>query len=171
MATHVLFLCTGNSARSILSEATLRALGGDRFVAYSAGSRPTGTVNPAAVRILQAHGISTAGLASKSWDVYAGDTAPPFDLVVTVCDSAANETCPVFFGDFLRVHWGLPDPASVRGTDAVIDAAFETTWQVIHDRVAALVALPIATLPLTELANQLHDIEVRCPAVDLAAAP
>ena len=141
----VLFLCTGNSARSILCEATLRHLGSPGFVAYSAGSQPLGRVHPQALAQLQAAGIATQGLSSKSWDAFSGPEAPALDLVVTVCDSAAQEACPVFFGDFVRVHWGLPDPSHAGG-EAAVAAAFDRVHAVITDRLAALVAVPLATL-------------------------
>src|SRR5690606_817299 len=111
MKRRVLFLCTGNSARSVLAEATLRAWASNRFEVFSAGSQPTGAVNPHAIGQLAAEGIATAGLRSKSWDEFASADAVPMDLVITVCGSAATETCPAVFGNFLRAHWGLPDPA------------------------------------------------------------
>src|SRR5690606_17351870 len=118
MKHRVLFLCTGNSARSVLAEATLCAWAGDRYEVSSAGSRPIGTVNPWALAQLADEGIPTDGLRSKSWDEFATADAAPLDLVVTVCGSAAAETCPAVFGDFMRTHWGLPDPAAVEGDDA-----------------------------------------------------
>lgn len=142
MKRRVLFLCTGNSARSVLAEATLRAWAGNRFEAFSAGSKPAGQVNPHALAQLAAEGISTAGLRSKSWDEFATADAAPMDLVVTVCDSAASETCPVVFGDFLRVHWGLPDPAAVSGTAEEKAAAFRQAHRVIKARLLAFLALP-----------------------------
>ncbi len=142
MSIHVLFLCTGNSARSVLAEATLRAWGGNRFTAYSAGSQPTGTVNPFALAQLAADGIASHGLRSKSWDEFTTADAPRMDLVITVCDSAAAETCPVVFGDFLRAHWGLPDPAAIDGSDADKRAAFEQAHRVVKARLLALLALP-----------------------------
>ncbi|HLT05797.1 MAG TPA: arsenate reductase ArsC [Pseudomonas sp.] len=141
MKRRVLFLCTGNSARSVLAEATLRAWAGHRFEVFSAGSRPTGTVNPFALAQLAAEGIATAGLRSKSWDEFATAGAPPLDLVVTVCDSAAAETCPVVFGDFLRVHWGLPDPAAAEGDEA-LRRAFAEAHRIIKARLQAFLALP-----------------------------
>ncbi len=142
MKRRVLFLCTGNSARSVLAEATLRAWAGNRFEVFSAGSRPAGEVNPYALSRLSAEGISTAGLRSKSWDEFATEGATPMDLVVTVCDSAAAETCPVVFGDFLRVHWGLPDPAAVQGGDEEKREAFRQAHRVIKARLLAFIALP-----------------------------
>ncbi len=144
MTHNVLFLCTGNSARSVLAEATLRAWAGNRFKVFSAGSLPTGTVNPFALAQLQAEGISTAGLRSKSWDEFTTADAPRMDLVVTVCDSAAAETCPVVFGDFLRTHWGLPDPAAVEGSDADRAEAFRRAHRTIQARLMAFLALPAA---------------------------
>ena len=144
MTTNVLFLCTGNSARSVLAEATLRAWAGNRFAAFSAGSQPTGTINPFALDQLSAEGISSAGLRSKSWDEFTTSDAPRMDLVITVCDSAAAETCPVVFGDFVRAHWGLPDPAVVEGTDADKQQAFAQAHRVVKARLLALLALPAA---------------------------
>lgn len=144
MPRRVLFVCTGNSARSVLSEATLNAWGGDRFEAFSAGSQPTGRINPFAIAQLQSEGIPVEGLRSKSWDEFSGEGAPPLDLVVTVCDSAAAETCPVLFGDFQRTHWGLPDPAGVDGSDADKAAAFARAHATIKRRLRALLDLPEA---------------------------
>ena len=141
MTHRVLFLCTGNSARSVLAEATLRDWGGGRFEAFSAGSQPTGRINPFALEQLAAYGIPNSGLRSKSWDEFSGDDAPSIDVVVTVCDSAAAETCPVFFGDFVRTHWGLPDPAAVEGSDDDKRAAFAQAHAVIRKRLTALLAL------------------------------
>ena len=138
----VLFLFTGNSARSVLAEATLRAWAGDRFEVFSAGSQPTGRVNPFALAQLEAEGIPTSGLRSKSWDEFATPDAAPIDLVVTVCDAAAAETCPVVFGDFLRTHWGLPDPASVEGSDEDRREAFRQAHRIVKARLLALLALP-----------------------------
>lgn len=142
MKSRVLFLCTGNSARSVLAEATLRAWAGNRFEVFSAGSQPTGAVNPHALAQLAAEGIATAGLRSKSWDEFATPDAAPIDLVITVCDSAAAETCPVVFGDFLRVHWGLPDPAAVEGDDEAKREAFRQAHRIVKARLNALLALP-----------------------------
>lgn len=141
MKRRVLFLCTGNSARSVLAEATLRAWAGNRFEVFSAGSQPTGTVNPHALAQLAAEGMSTAGLRSKSWDEFAVEGAAPMDLVITVCDAAAAESCPVVFGDFLRTHWGLPDPAGVEDDEAAREA-FRQVHRVVKARLMALLALP-----------------------------
>jgi len=142
MKRRVLFLCTGNSARSVLAEATLRAWAGHRFEVFSAGSQPTGAVNPWALEQLATEGIATAGLRSKSWDEFTTPDAAQMDLVVTVCDSAAAETCPVVLGDFLRVHWGLPDPAAVAGDDEDKREAFRRAHRVVKARLQALLALP-----------------------------
>lgn len=141
----VLFLCTGNSARSVLAEATLRAWAGHRFEVFSAGSQPAGTINPFALAQLATEGLSTASLRSKSWDEFAGMDAAPMDLVITVCDAAAAEACPVVFGDFLRAHWGLPDPAAVGGDDAAKQQAFREAHRIIKARLLALLALPADT--------------------------
>ena len=138
----VLFLCTGNSARSVLAEATLRAWAGHRFEVFSAGSQPTGQVNPFAIAHLQAEGIATAGLRSKSWDEFAD--AAPMDLVITVCDAAASEACPLVFGDFIRTHWGLPDPAAVTGSSEAKAQAFADAHAIVKARLLALLALPAA---------------------------
>ncbi|PMQ06700.1 Glutaredoxin arsenate reductase [Dyella sp. AD56] len=146
VVTHrVLFVCTGNSARSVLAEATLRAWGGARFEAFSAGSQPTGRINPYALDTLVAAGMPTAGLRSKSWDEFSGENAASVDLVITVCDSAASEPCPVFFGDFVRTHWGLPDPAAVEGSDADKRAAFAHAYAIIKARLMAFLTLPAET--------------------------
>ncbi len=140
MTRNVLFLCTGNSARSVLAEATLRAWGGDHFSAFSAGSQPTGQINPFALAQLQAEGMPIEALRSKSWDEFVD--AAPMDLVITVCDAAAAEACPVVFGDFIRSHWGLPDPAAVAGSDADKAAAFALAHAIVKTRLRALLALP-----------------------------
>ncbi len=139
---NVLFLCTGNSCRSILGEATFNHLAPDGWRAMSAGSHPTGTVHPRSLALLQREGISTEGLHSKSWD---GLPVTP-DVVITVCASAAGETCPAYLGPVLRTHWGVEDPAHVTGTDEVVDAAFFTAYRILRARIEALFALPLDTL-------------------------
>ncbi|WP_426701512.1 arsenate reductase ArsC [Rhodanobacter sp. Col0626] len=154
----VLFICTGNSARSILSEATLNHLGSGRFQAFSAGSQPTGRVNPYAIEELKTLGISTEDLSSKSWDRFTDEGAPPLDIVITVCDNAANETCPVLFGDFVKSHWGLPDPAAAHGEGALIEAFRQAHTLIIH-RVTALVNLPVEMMGRDELQQALDHID------------
>ena len=139
---NILFLCTGNSCRSVLSEATFNHLAPQGFKAISAGSHPTGWLHPRAVVLLDRKGISTAGYTSKSWD----DLPVTPDVVVTVCSSAAGETCPAYLGPVLRTHWGLEDPSHVTGTDAEIEAAFERTCDIIRARVQAFLALPLDEL-------------------------
>lgn len=138
---HVLFLCTHNSARSILAEATLNHIGNGRFKAFSAGSSPRANQqpNPLGLKVLQAAGIRTEGLRSKSWDEFARPGAPPLDLVVTVCDAAAGEACPYFPGTPERLHWSVDDPAGVHGSEAEVRAAFRCAWDELERRVAALV--------------------------------
>ncbi len=167
MPIKVLFLCTANSARSILFAATLNHLGQGRFEAHSAGSQPAGFVNPNALIELERRGIPAKGARSKSWGEYAGSDAAAFDVVVTVCDSAANESCPVFFGNFVKAHWGLPDPASIKGDPAVVEDAFRRTEDVIVTRLQALVKLPVETLSREALQQALADIDARFPASPL----
>lgn len=160
----VLFLCTGNSARSILAEATLNHLGNGRFVAYSAGSRPVGRVNRYALWQLEATGFPTQGLSSKSWDTFTGDQAPAIDIVVTVCDSAAKEACPIFFGDFVSTHWGLADPAAVATQDEMIArVAFADTHRIVRHRIEQLVALPVESMDRDELKASLDAIGISSP--------
>ncbi len=139
-ARNVLFLCTGNSARSILAEALLNRLGQGRFRAFSAGSRPVGRVNPFALELLRAEGYEVAGLASKSWEVFARPDAPAMDVVVTVCDQAAGESCPVWPGRPARMHWGLPDPAAARGSEAEIRAAFRGAYDALESLIRGFVS-------------------------------
>lgn len=155
---NVLFLCTGNSARSILAEAALNQLGAGRFRAWSAGSRPTGAPNPFALALLARKGIDTGFARSKSWDEFAGPDAPKMDFVFTVCDSAAAEECPYWPGQPVSAHWGLPDPAAVSGTDAEKAQAFAETWAAMSRRIEAFVALPMATLDALALKRKLSDI-------------
>lgn len=136
---NILVLCTGNSARSILAEAILNRLGAGRVRAFSAGSRPAGAVNPHAADLLLAKGYDMAAFSSKSWDVFAGADAPRMDMVITVCDSAAGETCPLWPGAPLRVHWGFPDPAGATGTPDEIARTFEEVYGAIHARMEKLI--------------------------------
>ena len=139
---NVLFLCTGNTARSVLAESLLRHLGAGRFEAFSAGSQPKGVVNPFAIETLAAHGCPTDSLRSKSWTELAGPAAPHMDFIVTVCDNAAGETCPLWPGHPTTAHWGIADPAAVDGTDAAKRAAFETAYRLMEMRILAFLALP-----------------------------
>lgn len=150
----VLILCTGNSCRSILAEALFNHLGQGRATALSAGSNPTGTVHPKSLALLKAKGISTAGFRSKSWDEFA---AMPLDIVITVCDSAAGEACPLFPGAPVKAHWGVPDPAHATGTEAEIMAAFESAYKTLEARVNAFLRLPPG-LDKRALAAQLRTI-------------
>ncbi len=143
---NVLFLCTGNSARSVLGEGILNKLGRGRFRGYSAGSRPTGTVNPLAVEQLELNGCPVDGLRSKSFDEFGGDAAVAMDFVFTVCDSAAGEACPLWPGHPVTAHWGIPDPAAVEGTVAERQAAFATAYAAMHTRISRFLALPLDTL-------------------------
>ena len=142
MKRSVLFLCTGNSCRSVLAEATFNALAGPEWRAMSAGSHPTGTVHPRSLALLRREGISTEGLHSKSW---VGLPSIP-DIVITVCDSAAGETCPAYLGPVLRAHWGVDDPAKATGTDAEIDAKFEQAYRTLRARIEAFLKLPLDRL-------------------------
>jgi len=139
---NVLFLCTGNSARSILAEAYLNAAGKGRFVAYSAGSHPAGKVNPFAVELLGKHGMAVEGLRSKNWDEFARPDAPQMDLVLTVCDNAAGEVCPVWPGKPISAHWGVPDPAAVSGSDDDKRKAFAAAFSALKARIDRLLAEP-----------------------------
>lgn len=155
---NVLFLCTGNTARSILAEGILRKDGAGRFNAYSAGSQPKGVVNPFALRALAAHDYPDEGYRSKSWDEFATPGAPVMDFVFTVCDSAAGEACPFWPGEPATAHWGIEDPAAVDGPDFVKEAAFERAFQYMRNRIAAFVALPIESVDKLSLQRRLGEI-------------
>lgn len=155
---NVLFLCTGNSARSILGEAILSAMGERRFRAYSAGSHPSGQVNPYAIELLRKNRIATDGLRSKSWDEFAVPGAPEFDFVFTVCDSAAAETCPVWPGQPMSAHWGIPDPAAAGGDDAARRKAFLDTYALLQRRISLFTSLPLNKLDKLSLQRKLADI-------------
>ena len=152
----VLFLCTGNSARSILAEAILNKDGAGRFRAYSAGSFPKGAVHPMALQVLSSLGFSTEGLRSKSWDEFAGEGAPPIDFIFTVCDNAAGETCPIWPGHPMTAHWGIEDPAAVEGEGQ--RDAFVTALRYLRNRIDLFLELPIATLDAMTLKTRLRDI-------------
>ena len=166
----VLFLCTGNSARSIIAEALLRHHGQGRFNAYSAGSRPKGRVHPYALDLLRNLRLPTEDLRSKSWDEFATPDAPKMDFVFTVCDDAANETCPVWPGQPMSAHWGVPDPAAVEGPEAVKRAAFADTCRMMTNRISVFTSLPLASLDRLSLQKRLHEIGQRreMPAAERA---
>ncbi len=155
---NVLFLCTGNSARSVLSEGILNHLGKGRFKAYSAGSKPSGKVRPEALAQLASAGIATEGFRSKSWDEFAGPDVPQMDFVFTVCDNAAHEVCPVWPGHPATAHWGVEDPAAVEGTPEEIARAFEQAFVILERRIRLLLALPVAELERMELEQKLCEI-------------
>lgn len=154
----ILILCTGNSARSIMAEAIINTLGAGRFVAHSAGSQPAGRVHPLALEKLSAIGYPTAQLRSKSWDEFAAADAPQMDFIITVCDNAAGETCPLWPGQPISAHWGFPDPAAVQGSEAEQRAAFEQVFQRITQRVRLLLDLPLASLDALAIRRELQNI-------------
>jgi len=157
-AVNVLFLCTGNSARSILAEAYLNSAGGGRFRAYSAGSHPNGKVNPFAIELLQKNRISVEGLRSKSWDEFAKADAPPLHYVFTVCDNAAGETCPLWPGQPITAHWGVPDPAAVLGTDEQKRKAFLDAFAQLSTRIRLFLNLSLDKLERHALAMKVREI-------------
>jgi len=155
---NVLFLCTGNSARSILAEVQMNVIGRGRFKAYSAGSHPGGTVNPFAIEFLRATGLPTEGLRSKSWDEFAAADAPVMDYILTVCDQAAGEQCPFWPGQPMSAHWGVPDPAAVTGTDEEKRHACRDAATTLRKRIELFASLPTATLDRMGLQNRLDQI-------------
>ncbi len=155
---NVLFLCTGNSARSIIAEAILSKSGAGRFRAYSAGSRPKGQLNPHAIALLRGLGHDTSGLRSKSWSELARPGAPALDFVFTVCDNAAGEACPVWPGQPMTAHWGVPDPAEASGSAAEIAYAFNDTYRMLNQLIGVFTALPIASLDPLSLQQKLKEI-------------
>lgn len=158
---NVLFLCTGNSARSILAEAYLNARGGGRFAAHSAGSHPAGRVNPFAIELLQKNRVDTSKLRSKSWDEFARPGAPRLDFVFTVCDSAAGEACPLWPGQPITAHWGVEDPAAVPGSDDEKRKAFLKAFTELSARIDRMLALPFEKLDRQALAARLREIGAR----------
>ncbi|MEX8500296.1 arsenate reductase ArsC [Leptothrix ochracea] len=155
---NVLFICTGNSARSILAEALLRHLGGERFIAYSAGSQPVGAVHPMALNILRELHLPIEGLRSKSWHEFTQAEAPVIDFIFTVCDSAAGETCPIWPGQPISAHWGVADPAAVTGDEHLRHRAFLETALTLKRRIELMLALPLHKLDALALTHELHSI-------------
>jgi arsenate reductase len=155
---NVLFLCTGNSARSIMAEAILSRKGTPDFTAFSAGSHPSGTVRPEALRQIELAGIPTEGLRSKSWDEFAVPDAPQMHFIFTVCDNAANEVCPIWPGHPMTAHWSVPDPAAVRGAPEEIDRAFRDAFSILDRRISLFLALPIAILEKLAIQQEIDTI-------------
>lgn len=155
---NVLFLCTGNSARSIMAEAIMNRKGPPNFTAYSAGSHPTGTVRPEALRQIQTAGLSTAGYRSKSWEEFSKPDFPPLAFVFTVCDKAAQEVCPLWPGQPMTAHWGIPDPAAVHGTAAEIERAFGQAFAMLDRRINLFLSLPLNTLDSFSLQKEIDNI-------------
>lgn len=155
---NVLFLCTGNSARSILAESILNTEGKGRFKAYSAGSQPKGEVNPHALKELQALGYPSTGFRSKSWDEFAEPGAPQMDFIFTVCDSAAGEACPVWIGHPMTAHWGIEDPAAVEGSEMEISRAFAQAARFLKNRIMSFISLPLASIDRLALESHLRQI-------------
>lgn len=168
---NILFLCTGNSARSILAEAIVDGLPGNRFKAFSAGSMPRGEVNPHALALLRKLDHPTEGLRSKSWDEFARAGAPELHFVITVCDNAAGEVCPVWPGQPMSAHWGLPDPAEAAGTAAEISLAFADTYRMLRNRITAFAELPIASLDRLSLKRRMDEIGKGLDAANDVARP
>jgi arsenate reductase len=160
MADHynVLFLCTGNSARSIMAEAILNHKRKGQFTAYSAGSHPTGRPRPEALRQIESAGLPTAGLRSKSWDEFSGQAAPKLDFVFTVCDNAAKEQCPYWPGQPMTAHWGIPDPAAVQGTEEEIARAFRDAFVILDRRIGLFLSLPLSTLAQLAIKHEIDRI-------------
>lgn len=155
---NVLFLCTGNSARSIMAEAILNYKGQPHFTAYSAGSHPAGKVRPEALRQIETANLPADGLRSKAWDEFVLPGAPKLDFVFTVCDNAANEVCPVWPGQPMTAHWGVPDPAAVRGSEAQMERAFRETFFILDRRISLFLSLPLKTLEGLALKKELDNI-------------
>jgi arsenate reductase len=155
---NVLFLCTGNSARSIFAEAILNNIGAEKFKAYSAGSQPKGKINPHTLALLKRLDYPTEGLKSKSWDEFTQPGAPVFDFVFTVCDNAANEVCPVWPGQPMTAHWGVPDPAAVTGDEKAVEDAFRQAFAILQRRIELFANLPVKTLGRMSLQKRLNEI-------------
>jgi arsenate reductase len=165
---NVLFLCTGNTARSVLAEGILRKDGAGKFRSFSAGSQPKGVVNPFALETLEAFKYPTDGFRSKSWEEFAAPDAPVMDFVFTVCDSAAGEACPFWPGQPMTAHWGIPDPAAVEGTDLEKQAAFNEAFRFLRNRIGAFVNLPIKSVDKLSLGAKLREIGRMDGATDVA---
>ena len=155
---NVLFLCTGNSARSIMAEAIMNRKGRENFTAFSAGSHPTGAVRPEAIRQIEKAGLSAEGARSKSWDEFSKPDSPHLSFVFTVCDNAANEVCPFWPGQPMTAHWGIPDPASAQGSPAEIERAYSQAFQALDRRISLFLCLPFATIDTFALQEKLNDI-------------
>ncbi len=168
---NVLFLCTGNSARSIMAEAILNKLGAGKFRAYSAGSHPKRQVHPETLRLLHSLGYDTTGLRSKSWDEFTAPGAPDFDFVFTVCDNAAAEVCPLWPGQPMTAHWGIPDPVQATGKPAEVALAFKDSYRMLHQRIGIFTALPLRSLDQLTLQNKLVEIGRIKGATAKAAEP
>jgi arsenate reductase len=165
---NVLFLCTGNSARSILGEAIVTRLGQGRFAGFSAGSHPKGTVHPLAIDLLKQMSLPTANLRSKSWDEFEIAGAPTMDFIFTVCDDAAAEACPIWPGQPMTAHWGLPDPAAVEGSEMERRSAFRQTYAALENRIKLFLALPVESLDRMSLQNRLDSIGRKPPGTAAA---
>jgi arsenate reductase (thioredoxin) len=168
---NVLFLCTGNSARSIMAEAILNKLGAGKFRAFSAGSQPKGHVHPQTIQLLQSLGYDVSGFRSKSWSELADPGAPLLDFVFTVCDNAAGEACPVWPGQPMTAHWGVPDPAEATGTSAEIALAFKDAYRMLERRIGIFVSLPLRSLDQVSLQKKLREIGRLTDAAAKAAEP
>ncbi len=166
MVYNVLFLCTGNSARSIMAEAIMNYKGRPNFTAYSAGSRPSGTVRPEALRQLETARIPISGLRSKAWDEFSLPSSPELDFVFTVCDNAAKEVCPIWPGQPMTAHWGIPDPAAVRGSEAEVERAFREAFIILDRRISLFLCLPLKSLDGLALKRELDSIGQTTPLPD-----
>ena len=158
---NVLFLCTHNSCRSVIAESILNVAGGGRFRAFSAGSHPSGHINPGAIDLLERKGYPVAGLSSKAWDEFAAPGAPPLDFIFTVCDDAAGESCPYWPGHPVSAHWGVSDPSRFQGTDAERRAAFDETHRLLYERISSFINLPFESLDPAALKQSLKDIGLK----------
>ncbi len=155
---NVLFLCTGNSARSILGEAIINQVGGDRFKGFSAGSMPKGAVHPQALNLLASSGVDVSGFRSKPWDEFSAPGSPRLDFVITVCDNAAGEVCPIWPGQPITAHWGMPDPAAVEGEPAAIALAFAAAYRMLTNRIRLFASLPVESLDRLAIKRRMDDI-------------